>query len=285
MKTILSLDLFHPNLIDNNHPINQFKVGWWLGLPHTSGGKYFYDLCELNTGEILNISTEDYGWKPITRPGGLYGVRLNGNGNYINIPDAQSLQFNTQNFTISGWFLLETLNNTNSNGFQTVISRYEPANYKGYQIDINTSGAIYFKVSLNSVTSATFSSSNGQIAANTWYHFMAIRNGLSFYLYLNGRSVATGTSDDFWDLSSSEQSTLIGNLITNGGENQYLQGYIDDISIYNSALGLVYPFRNYNESRSGYSFALNRYMISDAFELPKPWIYFSLMQNNYGVTL
>lgn len=285
MKAIQKTELFYPNIINVSHPINSFKVGWWLGLPHTSGGKYFYDLLELNTAEILNVNSSDYGWKTITRPGGFIGVRLDGNGNHISIPDSSKLQFDSNNFTISGWFFLETLNNVNSNGFQTIISRYESANSKGYQVDINTSGSIYFKVSLNSVTSATFASADNAIAINTWYHFMVIRNGLNFYLYLNGKLVASGTSDDFWSLSSTTQNTLIGNLVTNGNQNQYFQGYVDDISIHSAALGLIYPFRTYEESSLGYQNALNRFMISDAFYLGKPWVYFNVLQNNYGVTL
>jgi hypothetical protein len=52
LNTVLQYD----NLINKNASLNRQKVAWWLGMPHTSGGKYFYDLLELSNGTLTSIS-------------------------------------------------------------------------------------------------------------------------------------------------------------------------------------------------------------------------------------
>ena len=285
MYYISPLLLQYDNVVNNQAVLNQNKIAWWLSLPNTSGGKYFYDLFELNNGTLTNIPSGSYGWVSSSRQGAFGNVRLSGNGDYVSIADSAIFQFSTNNFSVSGWFNLETLNNTNSNGRQTVISRYESASSKGFSIDINTSGAIIFKIQQSVSTGSEFSSSSSTITANTWYHFVAVRQGINSYLYVNGKLVASGTSAIVLDISSGTQNILLGDMVTNSSTHQYLQGYIDDVSIYNVALGTNYPQRIYNESQSDYPTTLNRFSLSKAFPLASPWLYYTMLQNAYGVAL
>jgi hypothetical protein len=277
--------LRYDNLINTQASLNSNKIAWWLGMDNTSGGKYFYDLLELSHGEIISSPSQDYGWKGSARPGSFVAVRLSGNGDYISISDADKFKFDTNNFTVSGWFYLETLNNPNSNGKQTIFSRYETSILKGFSIDVTTSGEIIFHVSLNAVSNTNFTSAAGVIAANTWYHFTAVRFGLIFYLFLNGKQQVSGTIASSWSLSSGSQNLLIGDLLTNGGSHQYLQGYVDDICIYNWELLTPNPFRIYEESLLGYPNTLNRFALGQPYPIASPWLYIYMMQNSYGVTL
>jgi len=97
--------------------------------------------------------------------------------------------------------------------------------------------------------------------------------------------VASGTSASILDISSGSQSILIGEMVTSSSTHQYFQGYIDDISIYNIALGTNYPQRIYNEARSDYPTTLNRFSLGKAFPLASPWLYYTMLQNAYGVAL
>jgi hypothetical protein len=284
MYYISPLLLQYDNVINHQAVLNQNKIAWWLGLPNTSGGKYFYDLFELNNGTLTNVPPS-YGWASSSRPCSFANIKLSGNGDYVSISDSSIFKFGTSNFSISGWFNLETLNNTNSNGRQTVISRYESASSRGFSIDVNTSGSIIFKIQESAVSGSEFSSSSSLIAINTWYHFVAVRQGINSYLYVNGKLVASGTSAIVLDISSSTQDLLIGEMVTNSSEHQYFQGSIDDISIYNIALGTNYPQRIYNESQSDYPTTLNRFSLSKAFPLASPWLYYTMLQNAYGVAL
>lgn len=253
-------------------------------MPNTSGGKYFYDLFELNNGTLTNVPSS-HGWASSSRPCSFAKIKLSGNGDYVSVSDSSIFKFGTSNFSISGWFNLETLNNTNSNGRQTVISRYESASSRGFSIDVDTSGSIIFKIQESAVSGSEFSSSSSLIAINTWYHFVAVRQGINSYLYVNGKLVSSGTSAIVLDISSGTQDVLIGEMVTNSSTHQYFQGSIDDISIYNIALGTNYPQRIYNESQSDYPTTLNRFSLSKAFPLASPWLYYTMLQNAYGVAL
>jgi hypothetical protein len=274
----------YDSLVNHQANLNQYRIAWWLGLPALAGGKYFYDLYERNPGTLTSISSS-YGWQPITRPGGSVGIKLDGNGQYISIADNSIFKFGTSSFTVSGWFYLDTLNNVNSNGKQTVICRYESANTKGWSIDINTSGQIIFRIQESGATYSDFASPTNTIVANTWYHFMATRTGVNAYLYVNGKQQASGTSVSTLDVSSGSTEVLLGDLVTNGGTHQYLQGYIDDISLFSATLGSSYGQRLYDESVTEYPTTLFKIQSSRAFPIASPWLYYNMLQNSYGVSL
>ena len=285
MYNIASVSWKYDSLINFQAALNEYRIAWWLGLPATSGGKYFYDLFERNPGTLTGIASSSYGWQPSTRPGGSVGIKLDGNGQYISIADNSIFKFGTSSFTVSGWFYLDTLNNTNSNGKQTVISRYESASSKGWSIDINTVGQIIFRVQESAVLFNDFASPTSTITANTWYHFMATRTGVNSYLYVNGKQESSGTSVSTLDISSGSADVLLGELVTNSGTHQYLQGYIDDISLYNTSLGTSFGTRLYEESVAEYPTTLNKIQSSRAFPISSPWLYYNMLQNSYGVSL
>lgn len=87
------------------------------------------------------------------------------------------------------------------------------------------------------------------------------------------------------DVSSGSADILLGEMVTNGGTHQYLQGYIDDISIFNTSLGNSYGSRLYAESVAEYPTTLNKIQTSRAFPTASPWLYYNMLQNSYGVSL
>lgn len=284
MELLANVLFKNDDLVVKNATLNQSKIAWWLSMPHTSGGKYLYDLFELCNATLTNTS-EGFGWKSSSRPGGFSSIYLSGNTDYLSISDSTKFQFGTSDFTITGWFNLNTLNNVNANGQQVIISRYEPSNSKGFYIGVNTSGSIIFKASLSGASNSSFASSTGVISTNTWYHFTAVRSGLNFFLYVNGKLEASGTSAALWSLSSTTQNVLLGDMVDNSSNHYYLSGMFDDISIYNVALSSNYALRTYEDSRLGYPSTLHRMRISRAFLLGSPWLYYSMLQNTYGVAL
>jgi hypothetical protein len=173
----------------------------------------------------------------------------------------------------------------NANGYQVLFSRYESGSAKGFWIGINTSGSIIFHASLSGASNSSFSSASAAISANTWYHFTAIRSGINFYIYVNGKLQASGTSAALWSLSSSTQSLLIGDLVDSSTNHHYLSGFIDDVCFYNVAPPSSYAFRIYEESRTGYYNTLNRIKLSRAFNLSSPWLFYTMLQNTHGVAL
>jgi hypothetical protein len=284
MELLANLLLRNDDLIVKNATLNQNKIAWWLSVPHTSGGKFFYDLFELSNATLTNTG-EGYGWRASSRQGGFSSIYLSGNTDYLSVEDSTKFQFDTSDFTITGWFNLNTLNNANANGQQVIISRYEPANSKGFYVSVNTSGSIIFTASLSGASNSSFASSTGVISANTWYHFTAVRSGIDYFLYVNGKLEASGTSASLWSLSSTAQNVLLGDMVDNSSNHYYLSGMFDDISIYNIALTSHYAQRTYEESRLGYPATLHRMRISRPFSMGSPWLYYTMLQNTYGVAL
>ena len=284
MELLANLLLRNDDLIVKNATLNQNKIAWWLSVPHTSGGKFFYDLFELSNATLTNTG-EGYGWRASSRQGGFSSIYLSGNTDYLSVEDSTKFQFDTSDFTITGWFNLNTLNNANANGQQVIISRYEPANSKGFYVSVNTSGSIIFTASLSGASNSSFASSTGVISANTWNHFTAVRSGINYFLYVNGKLEASGTSASLWSLSSTAQNVLLGDMVDNSSNHYYLSGMFDDISIYNIALTSHYAQRTYEESRLGYPATLHRMRISRPFSMGSPWLYYTMLQNTYGVAL
>lgn len=284
MELLANLLLKNDDLIVKNATLNQNKIAWWLSVPHTSGGKFFYDLFELSNATLTNTG-EGYGWRASSRQGGFSSIYLSGNTDYLSVEDSTKFQFDTSDFTITGWFNLNTLNNANANGQQVIISRYEPANSKGFYISVDTSGSIIFTASLSGASNSSFASSTGVISTNTWYHFTAVRSGINYFLYVNGILEASGTSASLWSLSSTTQNVLLGDMVDNSSNHYYLSGMFDDINIYNVALTSHYAQRTYEDSRLGYPTTLHRMRISRAFSMGSPWLYYTMLQNTYGVAL
>ena len=278
MELLANLLLRNDDLIVKNATLNQNKIAWWLSVPHTSGGKFFYDLFELSNATLTNTG-EGYGWRASSRQSGFSSIYLSGNTDYLSVEDSTKFQFDTTDFTITGWFNLNTLNNANANGQQVIISRYESANSKGFYVSVNTSGSIIFTASLSGASNSSFASSTGIISTNTWYHFTAVRSGINYFLYVNGKLEASGTSASLWSLSSTTQNVLLGDMVDNSSNHYYLSGMFDDISIYNVALTSHYAQRTYEESRLGYPKTLHRIRISRAFSMGSPLLYYIMLQN------
>ena len=285
MISLASVSFRYDNILNLSATLNEYKIGWWLGLPATSGSKYFYNLFDINHGTLTGFANSSSGWWGSTRPGGYVGLKLNGDGDYVSVDDSTKFQFTNTNFSVSCWFMLETLNNPNSNGRQTVVSRYESANSKGFSIDIDTTGSIIFRVAESAVLFGEYASAGSTISIDTWYHCLVVRQGIASFVYLNGRLVASGTSASTLNISSGSQNVLFGDMVTNGGGRQYLKGYIDDVCIYNTSLTSYLGQRIFNESRTDYPTTLNKIYVNRAFSIAAPWLYFNMLQNAYGVTL
>jgi len=98
----------------------------------------------------------------------------------------------------------------------------------GFFLTYNTSGVINFYDSSN-VAVITYSSATTNIPLNTWAHLAIVRSGSTVTLYVNGVSVATGTSSG---TQATAQSVFIGrDTASNGG----FTGYISNLRVVSGA--------------------------------------------------
>ncbi len=183
-----------------------------LLLNFTNAG--IYDQTEQNVLETVGnaqISTTQ-------KKFGTGALYFDGNGDGLNFPANDALEFRTGNFTIEAWIYPIAVT-----GAERALLRFEsPAPLS--TLAFNTNGKIFWY----NATESTVLTSATTFSANTWYHIALVRSGTGgsqTVLYVNGVSDATGTSS----VSYACNLLSIGNSRT--GNTYPFNGYIDDLRI------------------------------------------------------
>jgi len=168
---------------------------------------------DLETAGNAQISTsvKKYG------TGSMY---FDGTGDYLVGSSSPTYSF-TGNVTIECWIYASVLNGSGSTAYG-ICGTHSGFNDNKTAFYVYGTGKIGVgKVGTNEIASAT-----GVITTNNWYHVAAVRNGSKTTIYVNGISVASGTTD-VWSTSAS--SIYVGYLNPSNGVNW--NGYIDDLRI------------------------------------------------------
>jgi len=147
---------------------------------------------------------------------GTGSMAFDGSGDYLVQPYNQGQNFGTGNFTIEGWFYLNSLANT----YYVLGGTWSVENSNEWLIQVQNNGNIRF------LTSAGTSFYSAGITTGTWYHFAAVRNGTTITLYINGTSVGSYTNSN--SIGSTAVTTYWG--IQNASIWAW-NGYIDDLRI------------------------------------------------------
>ena len=153
--------------------------------------------------------------------GGLdSSLQLDGDGDYISIPDDGSLSF-AREMSVSLWI--------NADSVAAGMSLLHKSN--NYSLLLNTDGSLRFSTSGGSAQSPA-----GTIQAGQWYHLVATmdRDTQQVLVYVDGQQVAAGTTPSF-DSSVNSSPLLIGRN-PNLGLGAPYNGRIDEVSIYGRAL-------------------------------------------------
>ncbi len=187
--------------------------GWWPGDGNAN------DLTSGNNGEFKGDATTVKGLVD-------QAFKLDGDGDYIEVPDNPVLNFGTNEFTIDLWVNFENLN-----GQQILVEKW----IQGYSISQGWTLNKYDK-SLY----LTWANGEGQedsigvdipgIRPHVWYHFAVARNDQFVSVYLNGTVIGSKTYDTPLNLNSSTP-LLFGR--TGDDRGFYLDGLIDEVELYN----------------------------------------------------
>ncbi len=153
---------------------------------------------------------------------------LDGNSDYVTVPDSADWDFTGGNGTIDMWIYPISL--TSSPG---IIGQCF-ASSNDWCVYIASDGAIKMgKVGINEpVVSAA-----GAVVTGSWQHIAIVKNGLVTKIYVNGYEVATG-NNDAW--TASAQPLVIGLL--GYGAGYYYDGYIDEVRILKGTAVWTEPF-------------------------------------------
>jgi prepilin-type N-terminal cleavage/methylation domain-containing protein len=134
-------------------------------------------------------------------------------------------------FSVSMWINLAT-----TQTMRTIFSNYGPSG-SGWVVGINDSGSNHIKFYLGSANLV----SNSTLNNGAWYNVVATYVGGNAMLYING--VVDATSTATINYAGSPYSPNFGKL---SNSQQYFNGLIDDIRIYNRALSAAEITALYN---------------------------------------
>ena len=198
-------------------------VGYWP-LNETSGTNAPDESGNGNDGTLVNM--EDADWVD-----GVVGKCLDfDDGDYVNIGNIASLNFGTENFSISAWAYLDS--STGDDYARIAGKKRIAAAAVGYSIYWRKSLQKLFWSTANGVDYQEYYSSN--TIANGWHHIVMVRNSEDAsigYFYVDGVREEIAGSPTMIDVDTTD-SFFIGGL----GSSLSFINKIDEVRIYDKAL-------------------------------------------------
>ncbi len=159
---------------------------------------------------------------------------FNGTNTFIEVQSSNTLQLNN-NYSISLWFK-SNINNNNSPYNYTILSKINYSGwYGGYEImtgDINPNGGIIHTGNING-NFVFFGPANG-VTQGTWYYIVFTFNGSQLRMYSNGQLI--DSLNRTGSIQTGNDPLRFGRRGGSGIYNQWFNGLIDDIGIWNRAL-------------------------------------------------
>ena len=149
------------------------------------------------------------------------------------------LDWNTQNWTVAGWFNRRDLTNEdiiwhigNGDGFggEDALYLYCPANSSRVRLE-------HYRAAVGGVSGGKDIEiyPTTPIAPGTWYHFAIVSDGGTLKLYINGESVG---SDSTYQFSMSQASPMVvgGHASTTSRLDRWFDGGLDELLVSKAAL-------------------------------------------------
>ena len=150
-----------------------------------------------------------------------YSVKLDGSDDYVDISGVSSSLNSASAFTISLWY------KSSQTGKGLIGGGTSSTN--AFWIYRTSTSRLLFNVRNGA---STFLYADGSNPNNVWNHVVAIANGSSSSVYINGSQVVTGTLPSL--SSTGANNTAIGYIPPLN--SYYINAYIDEVGIWDSAL-------------------------------------------------
>jgi len=153
---------------------------------------------------------------------------LDGNSDYLSIPDHADWNFGTGDFTIDAW--------AKNDGDAYVTSFYQQGgtwedNFVAFWS--SSDGALAFKANVGGVEVANYSSP-AWTEDNDWHHIALVRSGTNIYMFRDGVSLSLteNTAISTTSLADISDSVEIGRVEYGSGPNYtYGKGWMDEIRV------------------------------------------------------
>jgi alpha-L-arabinofuranosidase len=161
---------------------------------------------------------------------GSSSISLNGSNSYVDIPGA--VVNTTQSYTASAWVKLNSLS-----GYQTFVS-IDGSQISGFYLQLrgDTGKFAFTSLTADSTSANTdFASSTSAPVTGTWYHLTGVydASAKTLSLYVNGSLQQTISHATAWQATG---DTEIGRGKYSGNPVDFVNGQVDDVRLYNTAL-------------------------------------------------
>lgn len=199
-------------------------VGYWsFNGPDLSGTTAFDRSGKGNNGTLTNGPT-------VTEGKSGQALNFNGSSNYVTMGYVLSFS-GTQSLSMSAWIKPNVTNVS----YQTLVGKE-----LDYKLDLDSGGKVNFL--LGNSWGRNFASDTSLVAGN-WYHIVATYDGTNKKMYINGS----------WDKTVASTGNISGNSyqfnIGQRNSDDYFNGIIDEVRIYNRALTQAEVTALYNAGR------------------------------------
>jgi prepilin-type N-terminal cleavage/methylation domain-containing protein len=214
--------------VEGGATLTKGLVGWWK-MDENTGTTAADSSGNGNTGTLIASF-----WQT-----GKYGSSLNAltTGTYADIAQVSVLNPVIPEMTITSWIYVTAYNDPALNQYQTVIEGSGNLNNaNGYYLGFNGFGSV-FRWSVGNGTSydAQVLIPETDIPLNQWVQVVGVINSSNAYVYVNGILRGSDTHA-MTNIAYGVYPIRIGRLSYTNGTTHALNGYIDDVRIYNRAL-------------------------------------------------
>lgn len=203
----------------------------------TAGEAYF----ETDTNKIVVYNGTT--WTEIVSDGNLssysnYSVSFDGSNDYLETSFAPS-SIGTSDYSISLWFNI-TAGATEDHPYFFAFGANASSVTNTYQgLGLTGRSGNGYKVRMNNYYTTAYSqsvsSSTSDVTAGNWYHFVLVRSGNTLTLYKDGSSFLTLSNSDV-GLNNLSLGSNFRLGYGHGAANRYINGLVDELSFFNSAL-------------------------------------------------
>lgn len=201
---------------------------------YPGSGTTWYDLSGNNNNlAMVNSSNISY-----HSTGGGY-FTLASTGYFSSSTNANMPSGSNPSYTLSAWINIPSIQSYNGIMLIGSLSLLDA-------IGLTTQGS----TSINNFWYGYDASGSYSIPTNTWFNVVALYDGTTRYIYVNGTSLGTLTYGGSGTLNVTSSAVLVG--ASYPANTEYLQGNIGQALIYNRALSSTEIQQNYSVTRTRY---------------------------------
>ena len=207
-------------------------VSWWPGEGNAN------DIIGTNHGILQNGTT--FGIGEVGQAFSLDGIN-----NYIQIPDSQNLNPNTNDFTVAFW-----MKTTTTGISRALINKRPVCNHTSFwDIRISTLGYLQVEFDQSGSYYQAYASSIS-IDDGNWHHVTLVRQGTITNLYIDGQIRGSGSSG-IANISSSAPIQLGNDVCVNRDGTKPYAGFLDEVIYLNGGLSQTQVQDIYNAGNTG----------------------------------